>query len=102
MPDCNRSLPIRVDLRLTEEERNYLNEEADTRGISRQDLLRRLVLAPKSQTADLPAYKPVVVSRGRRSIDRAMTAVARQYNCIPSHQLEPLVCTIICALTEES
>jgi hypothetical protein len=102
MPDCNRTLPVRIDLRLTEDERQYLNDEAETRGISRQDLLRRLVLAPAGETADLPACKPVVVSHGRRSIDRAMAAVARQYNCIPSHQLEPLVCTVICALTEQS
>lgn len=102
MPDCNRSLPIRVDLRLTEEERQYLNDEAATRGISRQDLLRRLVLAPNGQTADLPAYKPVVMSRGRDAIDRAVTALLRQYNCIPASKIEPIVCTVICALAAEA
>jgi len=60
MPDCNRALPIRVDLRLTEEERQYLNKEALDRGVSRQELLRKLVLTPEGQTAEIPAYKPVM------------------------------------------
>jgi len=38
---------------------------------------------------------------GRKSIDRAIEAVSRQYHGIPKHQLEPIVCTIICALAAE-
>ena len=101
MPDCNRALPIRVDLRLTEEERQYLNKEALDRGVSRQELLRKLVLTPEGQTAEIPAYKPVVVSRGRKAIDKAISAVQRQYHCIPRHQLEPIGATVICALSEK-
>ena len=101
MPEATRSLPVRVDLRLTEEERDYLTSEADKRGMSRQDMLRQLVLTPEGQSNSLPAYKPVVVSKGRDAIDRAIDAVTRQYHCIPRHQLEPIVCTVICALTAE-
>ena len=102
MPDSNRALPIRVDLRLTADERQYLNDEAAKRGISRQDYLRRLVLAPEGVTADLPEYRPVVMSRGRDAIDRAVTALLRQYNCIPASKIEPIVCTVICALASEA
>ncbi len=101
MPESNRSLPVRVDLRLTEGERNYLTSEAEKRGMSRQDMLRQLVLTPEGQSSSLPAYKPVVVSQGRDAIDRAMTAVMRQYSCVPASKLEGIICTVICALAAE-
>lgn len=101
MTESTRSLPVRVDLRLTEAERDYLTSEAAKRLMSRQDLLRQLVLTPEGQSSSLPAYRPVVVSQGRDAIDRAIDAVTRQYHCIPRHQLEPIVCTVICALTAE-
>ena len=102
MPDCNRKFPVRVDVRLTEEERDYLTEEAVKRGMTRQAMLRRLLLAERGSVAPVRAYKPVVLSNGREAIDRAITAVTRQYNCIPRHQLEPVVCTVIAAVAEES
>ena len=43
MTEPTRALPVRVDLRLTVEERNYLTSEAEKRGMSRQDMLRQLV-----------------------------------------------------------
>ena len=101
MTESTRSLPVRVDLRLTAEERDYLTSEAEKRGISRQDMLRQLVLTPEGQASSLPAYKPVVVSQGRDSIDRAMTAVMRQYSCVPASKLEGIICTVICALAAE-
>jgi hypothetical protein len=101
MTESTRSLPVRVDLRLTEAERDYLTSEAQKRGISRQDMLRQLVLTPKGHSSSLPAYKPVVVSQGRDAIDRAMTAVMRQYSCVPASKLEGIICTVICALTAE-
>ena len=100
MPDCNRQFPVRVDVRLTEAERDYLTEEAVKRGMSRQDMLRRLLLAEMDSVAPVREYKPVVLSNGREAIDRAITAVTRQYNCIPRHQLEPVVCTVIAAVAE--
>ena len=101
MPTPNRKFPVRVDLRLTEAERDYLNDEAIKRGMSRQEMLRELVLTPYGQVAQLPEYKPSVVSRGREAIDRAMVAVTRQYNCVPSSKLEGLICTVICALSDK-
>lgn len=97
MPDCNRTYPVRVDVRLTEEERNQLNEEALQRGIPRQELLRARVLSEANQPAAIPEIKPKHYSKGRDSIDRAIAAVNRQYD-VPRHQVEPLVCTVICAL----
>lgn len=101
MTEPTRTLPVRVDLRLTAAERDYLTSEAEKRGMSRQDMLRQLVLTPEGQRSPLPGYKPVVVSKGRDAIDRAISAVSRQYNGIPRHQLEPIICTVICALAAD-
>ena len=98
MPAYNRQFPVRVEVRLTEEEREFLTEEAVKRDMSRQDMLRKLLLADLNSVAPVKGYRPVVVSEGREAIDRAITAVTRQYNCIPRHQLEPVVCTVIAAV----
>ena len=97
MPDSNRTYPVRVDVRLTEEERDALNTEALQRGIPRQELLRARVLSGANQPAPVPEIKPVHYSKGRDSIDRAIAAVNRRYD-VPHAQLEPLICTVICAL----
>ena len=101
MSDCNRVYPIRVDVRVTEEERESLNTQAFQRGITRQELLRARVLSEANQPAPIPEIKPVHYSKGRASIDRAIAAVNRRYD-IPSKQLEPLICTVICALNEKA
>ena len=80
MPDCNRTYPCRIDVRLTEAEREFLNEQALKRGISRQELLRARVLSEANQPAPIPEIKPVHFSRGRDSIDTAMHAVNKRYN----------------------
>ena len=100
MPDCNRTYPIRVDVRLTEAERDALNVEAMQRGIPRQELLRARVLSEANQPAPVPEIKPVHYSKGRASIDRAIAAVNRRYD-IPRSQVENLICTVICALNEK-
>lgn len=97
MPDCNRTYPCRIDVRLTEAEREALNEQALKRGISRQELLRARVLSEANQPAPVPEIKQKHYSKGRDVIDRAMDAVNRRYD-IPHAQLEPLICTVICAL----
>ena len=97
MPDCNRTYPVRVDVRLTEEARDALNAEAMQRGIPRQELLRARVLSEANQPAPIPDIKPVHYSKGRDSIDRAIHAVNRRYN-VNSRDLESIVCTVICAL----
>tara|TARA_R110000824_G_scaffold19812_3_gene75959 strand:+ start:271 stop:576 length:306 start_codon:yes stop_codon:yes gene_type:complete len=97
MPDSNRTYPVRVDVRLTESERDALNAEAMQRGIPRQELLRARVLSEANQPAPVPEIKPVHYSKGRDSIDAAMAAVNRRYD-VPHSQLESLICTVICAL----
>jgi len=97
MSESGRKFPIRVDVRLTVEERDALNAEAMQRGIPRQELLRARVLSEANQPAPVPPIKPVHYSKGRDVIDRAMDAVNRRYD-IPHAQLEPLICTVICAL----
>tara|TARA_A100001201_G_scaffold94644_1_gene82021 strand:- start:77 stop:391 length:315 start_codon:yes stop_codon:yes gene_type:complete len=101
MSGPNRKFPVKVDLRLTEAERDYLNQEAVNRGVSRQELLRALVLADSAKAPEVPAYKPVVLSPGREPIDRAIRAVTRTYDCIPPHKLEPIVATVICAIAAD-
>lgn len=97
MSESGRKFPIRVDVRLTVEERDALNAEAMQRGIPRQELLRARVLSEANQPAPVPEIKPVHYSKGRDVIDAAMAAVNRRYD-IPHAQLEPLICTVICAL----
>jgi len=99
MPDCNRQFPVRVDIRLTEEERESLNLEAVQRGITRQELLRARILTSEDRKATIPPYKPVHLSQGRDAVDKAIDAITRHYHFIPRHQLEPIVCTVICALS---
>ena len=101
MPEANRSLPVRVDVRMTEPEREYLTQEAIKRDMSRQDLMRKLLLSELDSVESVKDYKPVVVSQGRDSIDRAMTAVMRQYSCVSASKLEGIICTVICALAAE-
>ena len=100
MPDCNRTYPIRVDVRLTEAERDALNTQAIQRGITRQELLRARVLSEANQPAPVPEIKKKHFSKGRASIDRAIAAVNRRYD-IPRCQQESLICTVICALNEK-
>lgn len=97
MSECNRAHPIRIDVRVTEEERESLNTQAFQRGITRQELLRARVLSEANQPAPIPQIKPVHYSKGRESIDRAIAAVNRRFD-IPSRQVEPLICAVICAL----
>jgi len=97
MSESGRKFPIRVDVRLTVEERDALNAEAMQRGIPRQELLRARVLSEANQPAPIPDIKPVHYSKGRDSIDRAIHAVNRRYN-VNSRDLESIVCTVICAL----
>lgn len=74
---------------VSEQERSRLDFEATAHRCSRAELIRKRVFC-----VDLP-------NDGRKSIDRAIEAVSRQYHGIPKHQLEPIVCTIICALAAE-
>jgi len=101
MPDCNRAYPVRIDVRVTEQERDSLNTQAIQRGIPRQELLRARVLSEANQPAAVPEIKQKHYSKGRASIDRAIAAVNRRYD-VPHSQLEPLICTVICALNEKS
>ena len=78
MSESNRRYPVRVDVRLTEEERDYLSQEAIKRDMSRQDMMRKLLLSDIDAVDPVKDYKPVVMSNGRDAIDRAMTAVMRQ------------------------
>ena len=96
----SRKYPVRIDVRVTEQERDFLNTQAIQRGIPRQELLRARVLSEANQPAAVPEIKPVHYSKGRSSIDKAIAAVSRRYD-IPSKQLEPLICTVICALNEK-
>ena len=101
MSESDRPYSVRVDVRLTEAEREYLTQEAIKRDMSRQDLMRKLLLSELDSVEPVKDYKPVVVSRGRDAIDRAMTAVMRQYSCVPASKLEGIICTVVCALAAE-
>ena len=97
----SRKFPVRIDVRVTEQEREFLNTQAIQRGIPRQELLRARVLSEANQPAPVPPIKPVHYSKGRASVDRAIAAVNRRYD-IPRAQVESLICTVICALNEKA
>ena len=96
----SRTYPVRIDVRVTERERDALNTQAIQRGIPRQELLRARVLSEANQPAPVPEIKQKHFSKGRASIDRAIAAVNGRYS-IPSKQVESLICTVICALNEK-
>ena len=82
----------RIEFRVSEEERQRLDLEAVAHQCSRPELIRKRVFSNES---------PQPLHGGRDAIDRAITAVTRQYQGIPRHHLEPIVCTVICALAAD-
>jgi len=96
----SRTYPVRIDVRVTEQERDALNTQAIQRGIPRQELLRARVLSEANQPAAVPEIKQKYYSKGRASIDRAIAAVNRRFD-IPRSQQESLICAVICALNEK-
>ena len=101
MPEATRSLPVRVDLRLTAEERDYLTSEAEKRGISRQDMLGQLVLTLKAKPAHCLLTSP---SLSPKAVTRSTAPSMRRHSSIslhPTASARPIVCTVICALTAE-
>lgn len=97
----SRTYPVRIDVRVTEQERDFLTTQAIQRGIPRQELLRARLLSEANQPAPVPEIKQKHFSKGRAGIDKAIAAVSRRYD-VPSKQLEPLICTVICALNEKA
>jgi len=76
----------RVEFAVTPEERKMLDSEAEILNCTRQELIRDRLFTKRS---------------GRQTIDRAIETVARRYQGIARHQIEPIVCTVICALAAE-
>ena len=81
----SKKLP-RVEFVVTPEERKMLDSEAEIMNCTRQELIRDRLFTKRA---------------GRQAIDRAIETVTRRYQGIPRHQLEPIVCTVICALAAE-
>jgi hypothetical protein len=81
----SKKLP-RVEFVVTPEERRMLDSEAEVMNCTRQELIRDRLFTKRA---------------GRQAIDRAIETVTRRYQGIPRHQLEPIVCTVICALAAE-
>ena len=81
----SKKLP-RVEFVVTPEERKILDNDAEMRTCNQQELIRDRLFTKRA---------------GRQAIDRAIETVTRRYQGIPRHQLEPIVCTVICALAAE-
>ncbi|NBQ51631.1 MAG: hypothetical protein EBU35_13540, partial [Marivivens sp.] len=77
----SKKLP-RVEFVVTPEERRMLDSEAEIMNCTRQELIRDRLFTKRV---------------GRQTIDLAIETVTRRYQGIPRHQLEPIVCTVICA-----
>jgi hypothetical protein len=100
---------IFVKVCISEEERDFLDREAQRLDCSRSSLMRRLVFSkaplpsppvpdprvPEPPTKAVTKFeKPV----GRAPIDRAIAKVNRDYD-VPRQQVEPLVCAVVNAIT---
>jgi len=81
----SKKLP-RVEFAVTPEERKMLDSEAEIMNCTRQELIRDRLFTKRA---------------GRQTIDLAIETVTRRYQGISRRQLEPIVCTVICALAAE-
>jgi len=98
-----------VKVRVTDEERERLDEECERRGLDRSSLCRHYLFSdqplPSPPVAGPPVKepKPKTVAKiskpvGRGPIDRAIAKVNRDYD-VPRKQVEPLVCAVVNEIT---
>ena len=84
MPEATRSLPVRVDVRMTEPEREYLTQEAIKRDMSRQDLMRKLLLSELDSVEPVKDYKPLLFHRAvARSTAPWLLCCVNTAACLP-------------------
>ena len=88
----------RVTVRLTDEELEALDAQAQRRRMPRSTLIKEAIAAAVSPPAKRSIKPSVHLDSGKSTIDQAVTAVARMFPDLNRHRVEPIVCTVICAM----
>ena len=88
----------RVTIRLTDTELEFLDAQAQRRRMPRSALIKEAIAAAVSPPAKKSIKPSVHLDSGRSTIDQAVTAVTRMFPDLNRHRVEPIVCTVICAM----
>ena len=88
----------RVTIRLTDTELEFLDAMAHKRRMPRSTLIKEAIASAVSPPAKKSIKPSVHLDSGKSTIDQAVTAVARMFPDISRHRIEPIVCTVICAM----
>ena len=88
----------RVTIRLTDTELEYLDAQAQRRRMPRSTLIKEAIASAVSPPTKKSVKPSVYLDSGKSTIDQAVTAVTRMFPDISRHRIEPIVCTVICAM----
>ena len=88
----------RVTIRLTDTELEYLDAQAQRRRMPRSTLIKEAIAAAVSPPAKKSIKPSVHLDSGKSTIDQAVIAVTRMFPDLNRHRVEPIVCTVICAM----
>lgn len=88
----------RVSIRLTDTELEFLDAQAHRRRMPRSALIKEAIASAVNPPAKKSIRSSVHLDSGRDTIDRAVLAVTRMFPDIARHRVEPIVCTVICAM----
>ena len=88
----------RVTVRLTDEELEALDAQAHKRRMPRSALIKEAIASAVSPPAKKSIKPSVYLDSGKSTIDQAVTAVTRMFPDLNRHRVEPIVCTVICAM----
>ena len=93
----------RVTVCLTDEELQSLEAQANKRKMPRSALIKEAIaVAVKPQTKKKSIQSSVQLDSGKATIDNAVTAVTRMFPDISRQRVEPIVCTVICAMAAKN
>jgi len=88
----------RVSVRLTDTELEFLDAQAHKRRIPRSTLIKEAIASAVSPPTKKSIKPSVSLDSGKNTIDRAVVAVRRMFPELNRHRVEPIVCTVICAM----
>ena len=92
----------RVTVRLTDEELEALDAQAHKRRMPRSTLIKEAIASAVNPPSKKSIKPSVHLDSGRAAIDNAVTAVTRMFPDISRQRVEPIVCTVICAMASKN
>ena len=88
----------RVTVRLTDEELEALDAQAHKRRMPRSALIKEAIASAVSPPVKKSIKPSVHLDSGKSTIDQAVIAVTRMFPDLNRYRVEPIVCTVICAM----